>query len=281
MNNSKKRRINNRCACSLPWCDESRAQSVFKECTVPFPVPGAPEFDYYTASLNVDSHVLNTNSRVWIGHMPACDIELNDGKYSLKNNSVTCKYYGRNDIRNTLLPIPSSSKDESKQSYLPSRRHRQIFFYGEASLRSPPFSSPSSASSLSPPIGRTEEVNDEQGIPTIPVSPDISYTQGLRLIDQGILESARKKKRIKRAAAAAMAAHVEWEKLDTAQHAMAQKINGMMRKFRRPIAKNAIVNLDILDNFAMTMNAHGRVCQGQVHRLCRDIRTVGLAASVY
>ena len=145
--------------------------------------------------------------------MTACDIELNDGKYNLKNNSVTCKDYGRNDIRNTLLPIPSSSKDESKQSTLPARRRRQNFLYCGSSLGSPPFSSPSSASSLSPPIGSTEELNDEQGIPTIPVSPDINCNQGLHLNDQGILESARKIERMKRAASVAMAVHVEWEKM--------------------------------------------------------------------
>ena len=145
--------------------------------------------------------------------MTACDIELNDGKYNLKNNSVTCKDYGRNDIRNTLLPIPSSIKDESKQSTLPARRRRQNFLYCGSSLGSPPFSSPSSALSLSPPIGSTEELNDEQGIPTIPVSPDINCNQGLHLNDQGILESARKIKRMKRAASVAMAVHVEWEKM--------------------------------------------------------------------
>jgi hypothetical protein len=58
VNNCKKRRINNQCACSLSWCNETRAQSVLKECTVPFPAPGAPEFDYYTALLNVDSNML-------------------------------------------------------------------------------------------------------------------------------------------------------------------------------------------------------------------------------
>ena len=60
VNNCKKRRINNQCACSLPWCNETRAQSVLKECTVPFPAPGAPEFDYHTALLNVDSNICLT-----------------------------------------------------------------------------------------------------------------------------------------------------------------------------------------------------------------------------